>query len=38
MIEHAVVFATGHEREARQISQHGSRPILPVESQQAASL
>ena len=36
VIEHAVLFATGHVGEAGQISQHGSRAILSVESEQGA--
>jgi hypothetical protein len=38
MIKRAVLLATGHEGEASQVSQHGSGPILPVESKQAVRL
>ena len=34
VIEHGVVFATGHEREASEIGEHGSSSILAVEPQQ----
>ena len=34
MIEQAVVFATGDKREASQVRQHSSVPILAVEAQQ----
>src|SRR5439155_12806145 len=36
MIQHGVVFATHHEREASQIHQHGPGAILPIEPQQGA--
>jgi hypothetical protein len=36
MIEHAVVFATGHKGEACQIGEHGPGAILAVESEQGA--
>jgi hypothetical protein len=38
MIEYRVLFATRHEGETGQISEHGSRPILSIESQQGACL
>ncbi len=38
MIEHRVLFAPGHEREASEIGEHGSRAILPVEPEQSALL
>jgi hypothetical protein len=34
MVEQAVVFATGHKREPRQISQHSPVPILAIEAEQ----
>jgi hypothetical protein len=36
MIQHGVVFATHHEREASQIRQHGSGAILPIEPEQGS--
>src|SRR6266566_1302668 len=34
MIEDAVLFAASHKRETSEIGEHGSRAILPVESEQ----
>ncbi len=38
MIKHAVLFATGHKREASHIGEHRPIPILPIEPQQRAFL
>jgi hypothetical protein len=38
VIEHRVVFAADHEREASQIAEDGSGPILPVEPEQGSPL
>jgi hypothetical protein len=34
MIQHAILFAAHHEREASQIGQHGSGAILPIQPKQ----
>ncbi len=38
MIEHGVLFAAHHEREACQIGEHGPRAILPIEPEHGALL
>ena len=38
MIEHAVLFATGHERESSQIGEHGPGAILSVEPEKSTFL
>src|SRR5712692_1055566 len=38
MVEHTVVFAAGHKREACHIGEHRPRPILTVESEQGMRL
>src|SRR6266699_349259 len=38
MIQHGVLFAAHHEREASQICKHGPGAILPIEPQQGALL
>jgi hypothetical protein len=38
VVEHRVVFAAGHEREAYQIREHRPGAILAIESQQGAFL
>jgi len=38
MIEHAVLFATGHERESSQIGEHGPGAIVSVEPEESTFL